>query len=261
MLLVTPVLRLPLVPDDCANLFDDALRALALCSDAVLACGSVTARVYAAGAAGALRHALMALANEGRMRPWADPSTFDVSRFGEGELVGIGGRWDTLRGCAVPAGGSATVHALWPVDRVGEGVWLRTDDEMPALVVRGRVADDGRGSPVFHDEPDADRPAAPRVVHDLGRDLVCSASCEVSRTPALAVALELALACGSWLHVASGTRWFVDPAGARTIVRMLGSPVTIADEGRRRLGGFVDREALVLIERLGWRQAPTPTVT
>ncbi len=257
---MTPVPRLPLVPHDCAELFDDALRALALCSDAAFACGSVTARVYAAGAAGALRHALIALANEGRLRSREDPSTFDVLRFGEGELVGVGGRWDTLRGCAIPGDGRATVHALWPMDDVGEGVWLRMDNAVPGLAVRGRVVDDGDGSPVFRDEPAADRPAAPSVVHDLGRDLMRSAFFDASRTPAFSVALELALAAGSWLHVASGTRWFVDAVGARTIVRMLGSPITIADEGRRRLGGLVDQEALLLIERLGWRQVPTPTM-
>ena len=252
-----PVVRLPFASDDCASILDEALRTLTLCSDAALACGSVTARVYCAGAAGSLRHALAALANEGRLRS-ADLSTFEVSRLGGGELFGIGGRWDTLRDCVLPGGERGAVRALWPEGRVEDCIWLRGDDAFPGLAVRGRVLLNEGGEPVFKDEPQADRWAAPAVLHDLGRDLVREDLCDISRTPALGVALELALASGSWLHASSGTRWFVDRAGARAIVRMLGSPVAASEDAARRLGGFVDREALLMIESLGWRHLPTP---
>lgn len=249
---------LPFPPPHCAALFDDAIRALTMCADAAAAAGSVTARTYAWGAAGALRHALVALANEGKVVPLGDPSTFDTRRVGGGELVGGAVGWDTVGGCLLPDGGSCTAHALWPATDITKGIWLRSDDTLRGLAVRGRVVEDASGSLHFEDDPTADRWPAPPAAHDLGRDLVRDGPTDINRTPALAAALELALVSGSWCHVDSGKRWFADRAGARAILRMMGSPFTLPEGAAARLNGLVDREALVLVERLGWRHLPTP---
>lgn len=257
-LLGPPAIRasLPCPPPDCGPIFEEALRATALCADAATACGSAGARTYAAGAAGALRNALEILGKEGRVGACVRGDDFDVRQAGSSELVGGRLGWDTVKHCRLPDGGTGTARALWPRTDVTRATWLRSVDTR-GFAVRGRVEENGEWME-FVDHPTLDLPPAPPVRHELGRDLVRAGLGDLSRTPALASALEIALVTGSWLHLASGSRWFTDRAGARAIARMLGSPVTVDDNAHRRLAGLIDRGALLLIERLGWRHLPTP---
>ena len=216
------------------------------------------ARIYVAGAAGALRHALGALHAEGRVpAPLADAGDFLMRRVGRSELMGSAMGWDAVNRCVLPDGSEGAVRALRPSADPENAIWLRPDTALPNLWSRGRIVLSSTGA-AFVDEPDLDSRPVPGGHPDLGRDLLRSGMSDLSRRPALAAALEVTLASGSWCHLETGARWFADPYTARSLVRALGCSSTIDVETRLRLSMVVERGALAIIEALGWRHLPTP---
>lgn len=250
----------PTVVSDARGHFSRALVALSLCEDVAVAAGSSTARAYVAGAAGALRHALEALANE-RGTTWANEGTeaFDMLRVGSSDLIGGPDGWDTALRCRLSGGGEETVRALVPAREVDAGIWLRSDPALPGLWARGSLETTAAGL-TFVDDGDREVAAIPRAARDLGRDLLALGLDDFSSTPAFAAAMEVTLVSGSWCHTSSGSRWFADEATARSIVRMMGGTAPIAPANGARLRGVVERQALIAIERAGWRHVPTPTI-
>jgi hypothetical protein len=140
-----------------------------------------------------------------------------------------------------------------------EGVWLRPDPKLPGLWTRGRI-ELAKSGLCFVDEPNRDIRPTPSAIQDLGRDLINLKLEALSRTPALSAAIEITLVSGSWCHLSSGTRWFADGPTARAIVRMMGGAPPVPPATTSRLHGAIDREALLLIERSGWRHIPTPAL-
>lgn len=251
------------VPDADA-LFESAMLAIAQCADIATAAGSTASRTYVAGASGALRHAYAILFAEGRVGPSEGAGRevagagFDVARRGRSEMIGAAGGWDTILRCRLPDGSTGTVRAVAPMKVPESGVWLRPDPGMEGLWRRGIVSSETDGM-LFRDDAAAELPPVPHPGPDLARDLVDRCGADLSRTPALAAALEATLVSGSWLHLGTGRRWFSDAASARTLVRMLGGPVAPARDGIGRLRGMLEREAVLMIEGLGWRHVPTPS--
>lgn len=251
-------IALPVSTPDAEGIFGRALAALSLCADVAVAGGSTAARSYVSGAAGALRHALEILALEGRILECGSvDEEFETRRVGTSELVGGADGWDTTLRCGMPDGSVGTARALWPAPAPEDGIWTRPDGELPGLWTRGRLELSDIGV-TFVDEPDRDRRPEPAAIHDLGGDLVRSGLTGLASRPALARALEVTLSSGSWCHAASRSRWFGDDATARAVVRMLGGTSPVEPSTRARLRGLVDREALLAIERAGWRHVPTP---
>ncbi|MGP7795617.1 hypothetical protein [Sphingomonas sp. CLY1604] len=250
---------LPSATTDGFALFSEALTALSRCGDVVNAAADTTARSYVWGAAGALRHAMAFLSREGLLTETMPGEEFTTRRVGTSELLGGAQGWDTALRCRLPDGSEGRASALWPIEDAEKGVWLRPDAELPGLWRRGhvRLTED---CIVFDDGAQPDGGALPDGGPDLGRDLMSAGVPSLHRRPAFAVALEITLASGSWCHLDSGRRWFADPHTARSIVRILGATLTIDTATARRLAGVVDREALLLIERQGWRHVPTPSV-
>lgn len=251
---------LPTVVSDARGHFSRALVALSLCEDVAVAAGSSTARAYVAGAAGAVRHALAALATERGTR-WENGGTeaFDMLRVGSSQLIGGPDGWDTASRCRLPDGGEGTVRALVPASEVEAGIWLRLDPAFPGLWARGSLEITPAGLR-FVDDGDREVAAIPRIAHDLGRDLLAQGLDDLSSAPAFAAAMEVTLVSGSWCHAASGSRWFADEPTARSIVRMMGGTAPIAQAHGARLRGVIERQALIAIERAGWRHVPTPTI-
>lgn len=251
---------LPATCDGAHAFFSNALEGLSLCEDVAVAAGSSAARAYVAGAAGSLRHALEILLAERGVASHADEIVeFETHRIGTSELIGGSAGWDTALRCTLPDATEATVRALWPTLDPLSGVWLRPDATLPGLWMRGRIEVD-KAALRFVDEPERDARPVPQAAQDLGRDLIALKLKTLARTPALSAALELSLISGSWCHVSTGTRWFADDATARSIVRIMGGALPIAPTAMSRLRGVVDREALLLIERAGWRHIPTPGI-
>ncbi|NYD89179.1 hypothetical protein [Sphingomonas melonis] len=240
-------------------MFERAYEAAALCVDLAIAAGSPTARTYALGASGSLRHAAQLLANEGRLGGEMDRSGFRTLIVGSSELIGDTSGWDTALRCRTIDGREVRATALWAVADPEDGVWMRVDAALANLWCRGRV-EVGSESLVFLDEPGREATPTPRSTVDLGRDLIASCGGDLDRRPALAMALEVSLVSGSWCHLATGQRWFADPSTARAIVRLLGGHPVIDAATSVRLAGVVDREALLIIEELGWRHVPTPSI-
>lgn len=245
---------------DMHAVFRKAFEAVACCDDVTCAAGSTAARAYAMGAAGSLRHAARLLACADDPATTSVASTgFETRKVGTSELIGGPAGWDTALRCRLADGRHVRAKALWPLTDVEHGIWMRVDAELPNLWCRGRleVADSGL---VFHDDPAGDVKPTARPTADLGRDLLTSGPRDLNLRPASAAALEISLVSGSWYHLATGRRWFADAATARAIVRALGGHVPLDSAMRARLAGIVDRGALVVIERLGWRHMPTPSI-
>lgn len=235
---------------------DGALSAIARCRDVASRAGCRPARVYLDGAAGNLRQALAELVHRDHRLAHLRPPEFDSARVGGSEVFAASGCPDTITACRLPGGGSGLVRALAGARDVADVVWVRPDPALPGLHVRGRVTVGADGCR-FEDAPDREDRLAVSPMPDLGCDLMAS-GLDLSGRPVLAIALEVALATGSWMHLASGRRWFADQPTARAVVRLLGGccgadPFLIA-----RLGVCVDREVLLLVEALGWRHWPTP---
>lgn len=180
---------------------------------------------------------------------------FEGRRIGESEVIGRAGFADTVVNCKV-AYGRDTVRALVPARTLGSAAWLRPIPDQPGIWMRGRVVESDDG-PKFIDDPELELPLACGRGPDLARDLLAAGLCLTGR-PVLAVALEVTLASGSWMHLPTGKRWYADRQTARAVVRLLGGCPAIDAAQSDRLGGCLDHGALAVIEPLGWRQWPTP---
>jgi hypothetical protein len=248
---------LPRVGPEVAEALTNAMSAVAHCSDLVARAGCRPAATYLDGAGGNLRHALDELVHR---RPHLAPGAedFDLHTVGGSLVLGTAGFPDTITSCSVDGGDLVEVRALIPSRDATATVWVRPTGELPGVHVRGSVTR-GEAGLVFEDEQDRDLLSRPSARPDLGRDLA-SAGLDLSGRPAASAAMEVTLATGSWVHLASGARWYADHATARAIVRLLGGTPGVAPHQVTRLGICVDRACLLAIERVGWRHWPTPRV-
>ena len=117
---------------------------------------------------------------------------------------------------------------------------------------RGRLVADAMVA-----EASADHEIPMGDARDLGRDLQGSAAGRrLAASPVGSAMLVDALSSWSWFHPDADRDWMVCRAGARSVVSMISggrSPRMLADH---LAGRFVDREALEVIESVGWRRCP-----
>lgn len=115
--------------------------------------------------------------------------------------------------------------------------------------VRGRCHD---GAFVHDPRADGDLPLLRPV--DLGADILRSDDARSLAAGSVAAALLAdALGSRSWKHPASPHPWSVGKAAARSLVSALAG-TAVRPLAAELSGVILDREALVLIESLGWRR-------
>jgi hypothetical protein len=245
---------LPRATPSVAQALAKAQAALAHCCDLVSLSACRPALTYLRGAEGNVRNAMAQLLH--RHPHLADGVDFDTTRVGNAEVIGCASFPDTVLNCRMPDGSLGAARAIVPARNVESAAWMRPLPEQPGVWMRGRVVFEANIL-AFVDDREMELPIATRRGPDLGRDLVGS-GLDLSTRPVLAVAMELTLTSGSWVHLPSGRRWFADRQTARAVVRMLGGSPALDEAQAERMGGCVDAGALSLIEGLGWRYWPTP---
>ncbi|MDQ2804360.1 MAG: hypothetical protein M3Y41_17390, partial [Pseudomonadota bacterium] len=206
---------LPRVTPGLADVLDGAVAILSHCADFAAAAGCSPATVYLAGAQGNVRGALAELGHRWPHLAAGGTDDFDVHSHGSSEVIGTGGYPDTIRRCALTQGGVADVRALVQQRRVEGCVWMCPTGELEGLHVRGLVEATAEGYR-FVEHSDVERAVAARHESDLARDIIAS-GLDLSNRATFAAALELTLLAGSWLHLATGSRWYSDPATARAV--------------------------------------------
>lgn len=213
--------------------------------------GDTTAALYLDAASGNLRHAVSLLGR--RRRPVADDEVEIV--HGKSLIRTRDGRPVSARSCRHEVEERVDAVCVHAVSDLSSCVWIRRTGDAETIGVRGRVIV-RRNELWFVDAAGLDAVPTTSGRASLTSDLARSgALAEIAAGPVGALLLSQALADGSWLHLASGARWFIDDAAARTLVGLVsnaGPPQTLES-----LGGMIDRDLLARVEHLGWRHVPT----
>ena len=221
----------------------------------VAAAGASTAALYLDAASGNVRHAL---AHWARTRPPADKEETDRA-VGRSTLRLRTGLPIEARSCRHAVDVRVDAVCVYADRSLERCVWVRRVGDDGVLGCRGRVVERG-GELWFEDDPGLEACAASNASPSLAADLLrTGALAELATGPVGAALLVQALADGSWYHLGSLSRWFMDAGRARALVdaaagRAAGRPT------RGRLAGTLDRTVLARIEALGWRHVPTPPI-
>tara|TARA_R110000868_G_scaffold411785_1_gene710577 strand:+ start:57850 stop:58629 length:780 start_codon:yes stop_codon:yes gene_type:complete len=246
---------LPHVSPGVCDVFEEAVAVISHCADLASAAGCAPAAAYIAGAGGNVRRALAEIVHRNPSLNETAPGEFDVETFGQSEILSVAGYPDTIRNCHLSNGELVDVRALIHEKSVERSIWMRPTGELLGVQVRGRVKVTSEGF-LFEDDQSEESMKKGVRTADLGRDIVAS-GLDLSARPTFAAALAVSLTTASWVHLASGSRWYADAPTARSVVRLIGGAPCVDARLLTRLGVCVDREVLCWIESLGWRHWPT----
>ena len=101
------------------------------------------------------------------------------------------------------------------------------------------------------------RAASPNLASALIRS---NAADELCAGPVGAMLLADALADERWLHLASGTKWSTDAAGARVLVSAISGGRSFPGRPAGIRHRMIDREVLSLLTSLGWSRLVSPEI-
>lgn len=246
---------LPRVSPGACDVFEEAVAMISHCADLASIAGCAPAAAYMAGAGGNVRRALAEIIHRNPGLSKIGDGGFDVETLGQSEVLSVAGYPDTIRNCLLSTGDYVDVRALIHERSVERSVWMRPTGELPGVQVRGRVKATSKGY-LFEDDQSQEEGRKGVRTADLGRDII-AAGLDLSARPTFAAALAVSLTTASWVHLATGSRWYADASTARSIVRLIGGAPCVDARLLTRLGVCVDREVLCWIESLGWRHWPT----
>lgn len=248
---------LPRVSPGVCDVFEEAVAMISHCADLASIAGCAPAAAYMAGAGGNVRRALAEIVHRNPSLSKVGDGEFDVETLGQSEVLSVAGYPDTIRNCLLSNGDQVDVRALIHERSVERSVWMRPTGELPGVQVRGRVKATSEGY-LFEDDQSREEGRKGVRTADLGRDIIAS-GLDLSARPTFAAALTVSLTTASWVHLATGSRWYADASSARAVVRLMGGAPCVDVRLLTRLGVCVDREALCWIESLGWRHWPAPS--